>query len=408
MRPHPFLAVLPLAALACEQDAASPGGTAIEVRDSAGVRIVENPAPPEGSRLRWRIGPEPAVSIGVLEGDDPYMLDSPWGATRLPDGRIVVADSGPNELRVFDESGAYLETWGGRGQGPGEFRGLIHVERWPGDSVAAWYGPRRGISVFNSDGSFGRNFTLERNPDDPSASFVRPFAVRGDGSIMAGHDPHIVETVTVEIRDAEGRLRSSLGSHPGDESYIAHEGTDRAMKYRPIFGAIVAEAPWGDLIVHGLNNRYEIRAFAEDGTLARIVRRDHAPRLPTREDVEAYIEEQVAWHPDHLSPSEIEEYREEQRREYRSIPVAESMPAFSSVKVDALDHLWVEEYEFPRDEPSGPSLWTVFDPEGRMLGYVEMPGAGLWIYEIGEDYVLIRDWDELGVQSVQLWPLERG
>ena len=52
------------------------------------------------------------------------------------------------------------------------------------------------------------------------------------------------------------------------------------------------------------------------------------------------------------------------------------------------------------------SLWTVFDPEGRVLGFVETP-EGLRIWEIGEDYILGRADDGLGVESVQVWPLER-
>ena len=57
------------------------------VRDGADVRIVENPRPPSGSRLDWRVGPEPAVSIGELEGSDPYLLQ--WVRLRLgrPGGR---------------------------------------------------------------------------------------------------------------------------------------------------------------------------------------------------------------------------------------------------------------------------------------------------------------------------------
>ena len=43
--------------------------------------------------------------------------------------------------------------------------------------------------------------------------------------------------------------------------------------------------------------------------------------------------------------------------------------------------------------PAGPrhrrALWTVFDPVGRILGFVETPD-GLEIYEIGEDYILGR------------------
>ena len=74
--------LLALGALACQQDRQDSGELQREVRDSAGVRIVDNARPPEGSRLGWRIGPEPTVSIGVLEGDDPYMLG---GVTELFD-----------------------------------------------------------------------------------------------------------------------------------------------------------------------------------------------------------------------------------------------------------------------------------------------------------------------------------
>ena len=82
------------------------------------------------------------------------------------------------------------------------------------------------------------------------------------------------------------------------------------------------------------------------------------------------------------------------------------MPVFSAVKADALNYLWVEVYQLPGEERPG-SLWTVVDPEGRGLGYVELPAEGQWIYEIGEDYVLVRSWDELDVERVQLWSLER-
>ena len=72
---------------------------------------------------------------------------------------------------------------------------------------------------------------------------------------------------------------------------------------------------------------------------------------------------------------------------------------------DATGHLWVREYDFPREERPVP-LWTVFDPDGRVLGFVETP-PGLGILEIGEDYILGRAEDDLGVESIQLWPLER-
>ena len=101
------------------QETEGPTGIRTLVRDSAGVRIVENARPPDGSRLDWRLGPEPLVSIGQLDGEEPYLFERVFGATMLTDGRIVIGDDGPKELRVFDRGGNHLETWGGAGGGPG-------------------------------------------------------------------------------------------------------------------------------------------------------------------------------------------------------------------------------------------------------------------------------------------------
>ena len=336
------------------------------------------------------------------------MLHQVRDASKLSDGRIVVANGGDDELRVFDGSGTYLESWGGRGEGPGEFNGLTQFNTWPGDSIVAWYGPRGGISVFDSDGNFGRTFTLEINDDDPFGLYVLPAAVTATGSILAGQAPDIFGRVVVEIRDADGRLLSSLGEHPGVEKHRVEEvrGTGRVVTlHSPIFAATVAQVPWGDLIVHNRNNRYEIKAFAGDGTLARIVRREPVVRSPTQAEIEAYIEEEVSSYPKSLTPGEIEEYQAEKRKEYRSVPVAEQMPAFTSVLVDRLNHLWVEEYEPPGEERPG-SLWTAFNPEGHVLGFVETPER-LEIFEIGEDYILGVFRDELDVEIVQVWTLER-
>ena len=85
--------------------------------------------------------------------------------------------------------------------------------------------------------------------------------------------------------------------------------------------------------------------------------------------------------------------------------MAETFPAFSSFIGDATGHLWVREYDFPGEARPAP-LWTVFGPEGRVLGCIETP-PGLRIFEIGADYILGRVRDELGVESVQVWPLRR-
>ncbi len=394
-----------LAAFACQQDdqrQQSPTGLTSHSRDSAGISITENASPPEGSRLPWRIGPEPAVSIGELDGEEPYMLHWAGSVARLSDGRIMVGNRGSSEVRMFDALGNHLVSWGGEGEGPGEFTGLSHAAPWPGDSIVAWYSPGLGLSVFDSEGNYGRSFVLESGEAEVWLR-PRPIAVRADGTILSINDPEDADTAVVEIWDANGSLSASLGTHPHREVIVTtnEQGYNELML--PAYGRELVTGQWGDLVVAGHTSRYEIRAFRDDGTLARIVRREHVLREPTEDDRKPYIDEQLAMYatiPD-LPPEMVEQAR----KLLESTPLAETFPAFSRVLSDAAGNLWVREYDFPREERPAP-LWTVFDPDGRVLGFIETP-EGLRIGQIGENYILGHYRDELEVEYVQLWPLER-
>ena len=166
------------------------------------------------------------------------------------------------------------------------------------------------------------------------------------------------------------------------------------------FGRTLSEAPWGNLVVIASNDLYEIRVYdRSDGSLARIVRRDYANRAPTRAEVDEAIDDALAR--TNLSGQQLEWTREG----YTAMPLVESLPAFRTLLTDALDHLWVREATLPGMERPAP-LWTVFDTEGRALGFVETPGD-LTILEIGSDYLLGQTTDDLGVETVQVWPLDR-
>lgn len=352
-------------------------------RDSAGIRIVENASPTEGSRLHWVIGPEPDVTIGDIDGEDPYLLSYAWDATKLSDGRIVVVDRYTSELRVFDAAGAYLTKWGGQGEGPGEFprSSLGDVEPWPGDSIVAWYADVQTISVFDSQGNFGRSFNRAGAGQDPW-EVAAPELVRRDGSILAtlarGENGGTTE---VRILDGEGGLHTSLGDH-----------RSRRALY---FSRELKLGLWNDLAVVAPSDRYELNAYADDGTLVRIVRREHVPRVPRAEDIL-------------VAPGLRDELRIPMEAEMLRVPqskLEETFPAFAEIMSDAAGYLWVREYEPPKEAGPAP-VWTVFSPEGRVLGFVETP-AGLKIYEIGEDYLLGHAEGELDVEMIQVWPLVR-
>ncbi|MDE2762660.1 MAG: 6-bladed beta-propeller [Gemmatimonadota bacterium] len=412
-----------LVAAACEGEPGTPPEPPHRTWDSAGVTIVENPRPASGSRLRWQIGAEPVLSIGSVGADDRFQFHRVDDALRLRDGRIVVANAGSHQLLVFDEAGEYLTAWGRKGEGPGEFAGewggndlgwrLFWAEPWRADSIAVCHGTYSlGLelfSVFDSRGTYARTVNLARGHDRAAR---RPHDVCADvlpgGGILAIHrDSRPAHRVTrlnrpdleFLVLDADGSLRVSLGTHPGAETFNYWE--DHYSSFwldRPPFKQTVVWAAWGPLTIVSPTDHYEIRAYDADGSLARIVRRDHDARTPTQADLDAYRDRYLG------RPVSDPEISKLLTRVMDAVPLPASFPAFSAIEVDRLDYLWVREYNLPGEEDR--ALWTVFDPEGVAQGFIETP-AGLEVFEIGEDYILGKVRDELRVEYVQVWALER-
>ena len=353
------------------------------VGDSAGITIVENARPAPDSRLPWVLGAQPSLSIGSVGGGGADELFEVKDATRLGDGRIVIANSGSGELRVFNAAGSHAGTWGRRGEGPGEFavRGPTTVAPWPGDSIAASDNVvRPRLSLFDMNGNHGHDVTLDATRGNildllPNGRIV------SEGSVvfnrMAVFETRDLVRLETEwsVLDVDGTLHASLGRFPSGEAYFSEAwGGDMQHPFqRRAEGAV-----WGNLVAIGVSDSYEIKAFGADGSLVRIVRRDWDPRTP----MQAESDRRAPW----------------------GVPPVDAYPVFDDILADRAGYLWVREYRMSDEEAE---VWTVFDSEGRVLGLVETP-AGLNVFEIGEDYVLGSAEDELGVEYVQLWGLLSG
>lgn len=402
-------------------EADAPTAPQYEIDDSAGVPVVTNRAPAPGSRLGWVVGDAPIVSIGTRDASDAFQFYRVGDATRLADGRIVVANGGSNELLVFDGDGSHLGAWAGQGDGPGEFWTLSTVRPWPGDSLIAGDSQQGRASVFDLSGAHGRTMSL-RGPPDPATREVAAGPAADTGSVSV--EPHVVLRVLPDggmltrtprgfrqgfhrwessyaLMDAEGSNRASLGNYLGIETLSAfYQQPDGNFAVIPLwhpFGKTTVTTAWGDLAAIGDTETYEIRGYRSDGSLARIVRRDHEMRIPTQAGQDEAFRDRFAG----LS----EEDREPRMTAAADVPLVESFPAYSRLRGDALGNLWVGEFKLPDAQYEG-TLWTVFDREGRVLGFVATPG-GLSILEIGEDYILGSTTDAMDVEYVELWELVR-
>jgi hypothetical protein len=394
------LGLLPLAA-ACGGDARAAGGPV--VRDSAGVQIVENTAPAWRDGEGWTVAAEPLLDIGVADGAPEYQFGEVAGAVRLADGRIVVADAQAKHLRFFDGAGVHVRTVGRSGGGPGEFQGLMRLLRLPGDTLATWDYRLSRLSLFAPDGTFLRSRTLP--PPTGAPAMLQVEGAFADGSLVVAPVSLIFSKGTSVTRDtvtllhyaADGEGVDSIGRFPGALTLsVAWEENDGGATRGPVpFGPNTYRAVRGDLLRIADSERFEVASYSADGVLRQRVRR--------------------AYTPEPLTPAEIERHEEAQRsgvgthnrqvveRSLAATPYPETKSAFAGMVVDRQGAVWL------REHPAGdgaPSRWTVLDADGAWLGTVETP-AGLAVMEVGADYVLGVWRDELDVEHVRLYRLDK-
>lgn len=138
------------------------GGSGSPVlRDSAGIRIVENSAAAWGDAEQWRIDDRPLVSIGAADGPAEYQFHLIVGAHRMGDGTIVVVNRGTNDIRYFTSQGDFLQRVGGTGAGPGEFN-LLYRSYLLHDTLFAYDAGLRRMTAFDADGRLVRTFGMRR------------------------------------------------------------------------------------------------------------------------------------------------------------------------------------------------------------------------------------------------------
>ena len=150
-------------------------------RDSAGVEIVENPGAVWTDATAWRLSDEPRLRIGTFDGAPELQLYQVAAGLLLDDGRVVVANSGSQELRFYTPGGQHLVSHGGDGEGPGEFRTISRAQRLGGDTIRVYDFRTRRLFDLTPEG-FIASITL-RPPEGARA--VSYLGTAADGSMLA-------------------------------------------------------------------------------------------------------------------------------------------------------------------------------------------------------------------------------
>jgi len=383
--------------------AESPG---FAVYDSAGVTIAHNGREP-GDDREWRVSAEPLLTIGVVHGDEPYQLWDVRAAVRLRNGGMVIANAGTRELRYYDGRGRFVASAGREGGGPGEFRALTWLFQYRGDSVIAFDLGSRQLSVFGPNGGFGRTVTLSQPPDE--AATVLPRGAALDGALFGVSADPIVPSDPPRVHrplqrlyrfNAGGGEPVLIGRFPGA---LRYQGRGTALGLVSFTGRSLYDVRDNWLFVV-MTDTFAIQVRSLDGILRRLVRFAWQPIPVTDEHIALERRQQLEEWGDRYArlPPQMMEGK---RTLMEVMPFPSSFPAIDTIALGGGGAFWVRRY-VPIGSPKTPERWMVFDVTGYFSGAVELP-AGLTLLDFGSDYLIGVMRDDLGVESVRLYSIER-
>lgn len=348
----------------------------------------------------WSMSDEPTVVIGGADEREGYLLHQVAGATRLADGRIVIANEGTLQLRYYDPEGTHLFDAGGEGEGPGEFESLAGFTRLPGDSllVDSWL----RLSRFGPDGRHASSIPYDMLLHEECRSTMgggrHPLA---DGSMVV-----VAEVYAGIFRGRRCPIPSEAQPPAVIGRFIPATGVFDTIAELPgtelsypdatyAYPRTVVFAIGDDRIYLGQTGSDTILATSFTGdTLATLL----APFEPVRVPADARNTEPARGdlvYPDHY-------------------------PRYARLVAAPGDRLWVMAYP-PFKEPvwysdllnpetherlEGGARWVVVDRDGLPVAEVRMP-EGFFLLEVGDDHILGVHKDELDRESVRLYHLAR-
>lgn len=223
-------------------------------------------------RLRRASSDTLSVEQSLVLGPDVLDVGLVTAVTSSRDGRIVVVDWRDSRLRVFSTNGQPLTSFGGRGEGPGEFRQVSSVG-WLADTLVIldrqmrritlvlpgqrpefktfnWVGPGRPIEVV---GAGARAAVLSAQTPTPSRGSVAvlplPIERRVRAISLAGLAPppplvdRAPDVIGNECEDREGRIhilaplippRGPLRALTSGGDYVVAQRDNYALLVSPI------------------------------------------------------------------------------------------------------------------------------------------------------------------------------
>ena len=346
------------------------------------------------------VSAQPVLTLGADESNQATTFTAVVGATRLPNGRIIVGDRAEMSLKVFSAQGKLIKSYGRKGSGPGELSYLAHFWRCGSEFFTYDIDNGNRTSVFTLEGAYQRQFRFgspqKSTPYATSCNAAQQFVHFGwevDKEMKGGT---FRSNVPFWFSRGDERIGVALGEFAGSERYGLVEG-GAIRGTRPLaLGKHPSVAIGSNRAYVGTADSFAIMVFDLSGKRIGLLNERRALVPVTKNDIDEEHAREIA--------SDGKNWKQGIERDYAKMTFPKSLPAYSAFLIDALDKLWVK--DFPRSA-SSTVRWSTFSNDGKAEGQVLLP-TNLDVFEIGTDYILGRYLDpKESVPQVRLYKLTR-
>jgi hypothetical protein len=317
----------------------------------------------------------------------------------LPDGAALIGDFGAKSIYLVGRDGSVVATWGGEGEGPGEFRGLDAM-LLRADSILVSDGRLRRVTLLSLGGKVLATRPLPGAFLHQVSSFLkdgRLLLVPGEGySAVSETRPEWVferqpiiavdlGTGTVDTLAQLPHLRRWYGTRGANPGPVSVKG--RAGGFTDGFSWSRADEP-------------EVRWYDGSGRLVQIARWNEQPTPLTadvRRQMASSFEKSLRARGTNETVVAVRLAELERGFDRHDGP----LPYWDEFHVDREGNAWLRQYSLA-DQPS--ARWRVITRDGTLLGWTELPGI-VSILDITNDRILAVRLNELDVPAVVMLQL---
>lgn len=355
------------------------------------------------------------AEVGGSAATGPAALGSVRDAIILEGApRVAVAEGQSQEIRVFDgQDGRHVLSFGGVGEGPGEFTGLQRLASLADGGVAAWDRIQNRLTTAGPDGDV-RSVAAAASPglSGRQPSFVGVFPdgryilrfQRSERQLRGSPDGLWADTIPFLLYAPSGELADTLAVAPAPARYLydrgAVWGTEDLIFGRKLVGAVGLDhllLAWDDLTYAS--------AYSPGGHPCDLPTFPLAPRPVSSERIEAERARRVdavasstprVW--DSRGVETTDAIARDRRSVIEALDTHFSTPAFDLLVVGGQGSMWIRRFPFPDEETT---TWIVLSSSGEPEGRLTLP-IDDQIIAARADWLVLLSHDDLGSPIVRL------